>query len=157
MHSNEWAEIVSRVKDLKAILYSCIRITFWYLSRTSFSALFQWDRRPRPENIRRNEETFSYFQKNESTPSLKCSSKVGLMPSCCPGNKALSGKQWGDWCSPIGCLCMCACWCLCVCWRDRLLGSEGRESRQTREEERSTAGRKSVGAQILSFRDRETV
>lgn len=46
---------------------------------------------------------------------------------------------------------------VCVCWRDRLLGSEGRESRQTREEERSTAGRKSVGAQILSFRDRETV
>lgn len=54
-------------------------------------------------------ETFSCFSEKESTPSLKCSSKVGLMPSCCPGNKALSGKQWGDWCSPIGCVCACAC------------------------------------------------
>lgn len=48
--------------------------------------------------------------------------------------------------------------CVRVCWRDRLLGSEGRErSRQTSEEERSTAGRTRVGAQILSFRDQETV
>lgn len=45
-----------------------------------------------------------------------------------------------------------------LCWRDRLLGSERRErSRQTSEEERSTAGRTRVGAQILSFRDQETV
>lgn len=67
------------------------------------------------------------IKKKESTPSLKCSTKVGLMPSCCPGNKALSGKQWGDWCVPIGCRVR-----VCVCWRDRLPGSAGRErSRQS--------------------------
>lgn len=62
-------------------------------------------------------ETFSCFQGKKSTPSLKCSSKVGLMPSCCPGNKALSGKQWGDWCSPIGCLGAWVCEFVCVCAR----------------------------------------
>lgn len=60
-------------------------------------------------------ETSSCFLEKESTPSLKCSSKVGLMPSCCPGNKALSGKQWGDWCSPIGCLFACVCVDVYVC------------------------------------------
>lgn len=62
----------------------------------------------RGRNIRVSDFTegdlFLFSGGKKSTPSLKCSSKVGLMPSCCPGNKALSGKQWGDWCSPIGCL-----------------------------------------------------
>lgn len=80
------------VKDLKAISHPCIRKSLGTAVQVG------------PE---RGEDLFPLFQKKkrkESTPSLKCSSKVGLMPSCCPGNKALSGKQWGDWCFPIGCL-----------------------------------------------------
>lgn len=72
----------------------------------------------RPKSIRESNFTegdLFLFSEKESTPSLKCSSKVGLMPSCCPGNKALSGKQWGDWCSPIGCLCACVSVCVDVC------------------------------------------
>lgn len=45
---------------------------------------------------------------------------------------------------------------VCVCWRDRLLGSEGRGADRP-EEESSTVGRRSVGAQIVRFRDGETV
>ena len=88
------------------------------------------------------------------------------MPSCCPGNKALSGKQWGDWCSPIGCLYVYVCLCVLegqAAWqwgerrRQTTEEEEKKEEEDEEEERRSAAGRMSVGAQILTFRDLETV